>query len=77
MSDPTPGVSSSPAVLLTVGDVAERLSCSTRTVYRLSDSGQMPRPIRLGALVRWDGAVIDRWIAEGCPRVAKAPGGGS
>ncbi|MBN1341747.1 MAG: helix-turn-helix domain-containing protein [Phycisphaerae bacterium] len=54
--------------MLTVHDVAGMLNCSTRTVYRLIDSGRMPRPVRLGALVRWPRVAIESWIALGCPR---------
>ena len=56
------------AALLDVNDVAAMLQCSVRTVYRLSGSGRMPRPVRLGALVRWSREAIKQWIAEGCPR---------
>lgn len=53
--------------LLTVHEVAGLLHCSARTVYRLADSGRMPRPVRLGALVRWHRATINEWIDGGCP----------
>ena len=36
-----------------VNAVAELCGCSPRHVYRLSDRAAMPRPIRIGALVRW------------------------
>ena len=49
--------------------VAELLTCSTRHVYRLSDAGMMPAPVKLGALVRWDRKRIEAWIAEGCKPV--------
>jgi len=62
------------AAMLTVSDVAEMLSCSTRSVYRLSDAGKMPRPVNLGALVRWPGQVVEEWIAEGCPRCIRKGG---
>ncbi len=55
------------AVMLSVADVATMLGCSQRTVYRLADSRRMPRPIKLGALVRWPREVIEGWIADGCP----------
>ena len=62
------------ASLLDVRAVARLLGCSTRHVYRLSDGGRMPPPVKLGALVRWrrsgpDG--IEAWIAAGCPAVRK------
>ena len=54
--------------MLTVHDVARMLCCSARTVYRLADSGRVPRPVKLGALSRWPRETIERWIAQGCPR---------
>ena len=53
--------------MLTVRGVARLLCCSPRTVYRLTDSGRMPRPVKLGALVRWPKATVERWIDAGCP----------
>ena len=53
--------------MLTVHDVARVLNCSVRTVYRLCDRGRMPRPVKLGALVRWPRDVVDQWVADGCP----------
>jgi excisionase family DNA binding protein len=53
--------------MLTVHEVAGMLSCSARTVYRLCDSGRMPRPVKLGSLVRWPREVVEQWIANGCP----------
>jgi len=53
--------------MLKVEDVAGILKCSTRTVYRLADTGKMPAPCRLGAMVRWPEATVDAWIAAGCP----------
>ncbi len=54
------------AELLDVGAVAALLGCSKRTVYRLSDGGRMPRPVKLGQLVRWRRAEVRAWIAGGC-----------
>jgi len=53
--------------MLTVHQIARMLNCSTRTVYRLTDSGKMPQPVWLGRLVRWTRQVIELWISEGCP----------
>lgn len=39
--------------LLDVQAVAELLGCSTRHVYRLSDAGLSPHPVKLGSLARW------------------------
>jgi len=59
------------SAMLTVHDVARMLNCSARTVYRLADSGRIPRPVKLGALVRWPREVVEQWIADGCPDVRK------
>ncbi len=67
--------SSSPvgmAALLDVYGVAELLRCSRRHVYRMSDAGRMPPPIRLGTLVRWDRDALTRWIADGCLPIRRA-----
>jgi excisionase family DNA binding protein len=54
------------AALLDVQAVAALLDCSPRHVYRLSDSGRMPTPLKLGALVRWRRQDLDTWLAGGC-----------
>lgn len=61
----------SPQTLLDVQTVATTLACSTRHVYRLCDAGRMPRPLKLGALVRWRKDDIDKWIESGCPSYRK------
>jgi excisionase family DNA binding protein len=53
--------------LLDVHSVAKLLGCSSRHVRRLADAGKMPRPVNLGALVRWNRQEIEDWIAQGCP----------
>lgn len=65
------------SVLLDVDQVAGLLRCSSRHVYRLTDGGRMPRPVKLGALVRWRAAEIREWIASGCPSVRNFRGGKS
>jgi excisionase family DNA binding protein len=66
--------------MLAVDEVARLLKCSSRHVRRLSDAGQMPRPIRLGGLVRWRAVTGDPatgirdWLDAGCPRVAPRTG---
>jgi excisionase family DNA binding protein len=54
------------AALVDVRAVAALLDCSARHVYRLSDAGRMPPPVRLGSLVRWRRADVEDWIADGC-----------
>lgn len=68
-------VQASAVQLLDVQAVAEMLGCSARHVYRLSDAGKMPRPVKLGALVRWSKATIEEWVAAGCPACRVLKGG--
>jgi excisionase family DNA binding protein len=52
-----------------VQDLAKLLRCSTRTIYRLSDGGKMPPPLKLGGLCRWPKSKILEWIDRGCQPV--------
>ena len=68
-------IRSAVAELLDVRAVAALLGgCSTRHVYRLADAGKMPRPLKLGQLVRWRRAELLRWLGEGCPPVRSTRG---
>jgi excisionase family DNA binding protein len=53
---------------LSLAQVAARMGCSRRHVRRLCERREMPQPLRLGALLRWSRASLDRWVAAGCPR---------
>lgn len=61
--------------LIDVGTVAAKYGCAPRTVFRLADQGRIPTGIKLGALRRWNEAVIDRHISDGCPSLRPAKGG--
>ena len=64
------GVSNNRAIepeLVDVRGVSAMLACSQRTVWRLSDGGKMPLPIRIGKLVRWRRKDLEEWIQRGCP----------
>jgi prophage regulatory protein len=52
-----------PKDLLTSREVSARLSISIRTLYRMLQRGQFPRPIRLGRRgVRWKTADVQRYL---------------
>jgi predicted DNA-binding transcriptional regulator AlpA len=63
-NDPVRG--SVPDQLLTVHQVASRLRVSTRQVWKLAASDQMPRPLKLSRSARWRESDIARFIAGGC-----------
>ncbi len=53
--------------------VAAIYDCSKRHVYRMADAGRIPRPVKLGSLVRWRlrtgdpmTGILDH-IEAGCP----------
>jgi len=50
--------------LYTMKDVAEYLSVSTSTVRRMSERGDLPKPISIGGVRRWDKAQLDRYLDE-------------
>jgi excisionase family DNA binding protein len=54
--------------LLTALDVAVLLGISKRQVWRLASAGQLPGRVKLGRLVRWRQADIQKWIEAGCPK---------
>lgn len=62
------------AELLDVRAVAALLDCSARHIYRLSDAGKLPRPVKLGQLVRWRRVELLGWLDDGCPAVRSARG---
>ena len=58
--------------LIKVGEVAGMLEITPRTVYRLTDSGKIPRPVKVGSSVRWRRVELESWIEAGCPVVRPA-----
>jgi len=57
----------SSARLVDVVAVAERLSVSTRAIWKWQACGRLPVPVRVGRSVRWRSSDIDEWIERGCP----------
>lgn len=49
--------------ILTLDDVAAYLKASKRTVYRLTQKGEIPA-FKLGGTWRFRHSELDRWIAE-------------
>lgn len=61
--------------LIVVRDVCEMLNRCRSTVLRLDDAGEIPRSVRLGDSPTrlWVREHLERWIADGCPRLTGAP----
>ena len=68
---PTPPVEDAPSKeksgLINADEVAKLLDVSPRMVWRLRDGGKMPKPLKIGSLVRWPREQIEAWIEAGCP----------
>lgn len=56
-----------PSLLIDVNEVAALVKFSPRTVTRYDAQGLMPKGRKLGNLVRWSKAEIEKWVADGCP----------
>jgi excisionase family DNA binding protein len=48
--------------LITAKELARMLQVSTRTVWRLLKAGEIPKPIRIGGMVRWRLDTVHDWI---------------
>jgi excisionase family DNA binding protein len=69
MSDTT---TTAPAPRLgNVKDAAALLGCSVKHVRRLIDMRRLPGVIRLGRLLRVDLVVLNKWVDQGCPSLAR------
>ncbi len=57
--------------LLSAQELARELGVSPRSIWQWRDSGRLPKPVRLGKLVRWIADDIERWLADGAPDLSK------
>lgn len=53
---------------LDIKQVAQLLGLSKRTVYRLLDAGQIPKPMKLGNATRWRRKDIELFVEAGSIR---------
>jgi excisionase family DNA binding protein len=53
---------------LTAGEVARLLGISRAQLYKLHQSGRLPRPVYLGTRApRWLRDELEAWLRAGCP----------
>jgi excisionase family DNA binding protein len=55
-------------LLIDSRQAAKLLKVGERTLWRMWNSGTMPKPIRIGNAVRWSYEEIQAWVVAGCPR---------
>jgi excisionase family DNA binding protein len=48
--------------LLNAREVAERIGVSLRTVWRWTETGELPAPVRRGRIVRWKTKDIKQFV---------------
>lgn len=52
--------------LISARTLANTLSTSVRTIWRLRSSGRLPKPVGVGGSIRWRASDIEKWIDWGC-----------
>jgi len=57
-------------LLVGADGMAELLSCSREHIFALEAEGLIPSALRLSDARRWPLAVVEAWVACGCPRMA-------
>ena len=50
--------------LLTVSDMAKLLRVAPKTIRRWRIEGRLPVSIEIGGVIRWEPAVVERWLKE-------------
>jgi len=55
-------------LLLTAEQLGVELGLSLRTVRRLDQRGELPRPVTVGRAIRWRRDELVAWVRAGCPR---------
>lgn len=54
-------------LLVGTREAAKLLNVSGRTLWRMYNSGEMPKPIRIGRAIRWGYAELQAWVDSKCP----------
>jgi predicted DNA-binding transcriptional regulator AlpA len=60
-------LSRSESAILRARSAAQFAGVSPATWARLSSSGKVPRPVKLGGCIGWARLELSQWIAAGCP----------
>ena len=55
------------SLMIGVKELAAMIQRSTRSIWRDTSSGKLPKPVRLGGSARWRRKEIIAWIDAGCP----------
>ena len=58
-------------LLWTAKDMAISLGVSESHIYRMKGKGLLPKPSRIGGVVRWSIAEVKAWVAAGMPNMLR------
>lgn len=58
-------------LLIGVQEATKMLGISPRKLWQMYNSGEMPKPIRIGRSVRWSREELESWVNAGCPKVGR------
>lgn len=56
-----------PPRLVPASWLAKYLGVSRATLFRLRAAGRMPKPVKVGGIVRWRVEDVREWVDAGCP----------
>lgn len=62
-----PATNGQERLVLSADEVAAALGISRAHLWRLHSSGRLPKPVRFGRVVRWNKALLERWLEAGAP----------
>jgi excisionase family DNA binding protein len=54
-------------LLIDTSAARKLLNVSARTIWTMTQTGKMPKPIRVGRLVRWSYEELQAWVKAGGP----------
>lgn len=54
-------------LLLDAREVAELLGVESKTIFRMSQRGDFPLPIKVGRLRKWSRRAVENWIEKSQP----------
>ena len=50
------------------GELMKLLNVTRPTLLAMIKDGRIPEPLRMGETRRWPKEIIDKWLADGCPK---------
>ena len=58
--------------LISLDELASRLSISKAMIYRLIQRKDFPRPVKIGKASRWDEGQVNQWVESRLPTTGES-----